>query len=195
VAVPDHSLPEVLKKIECNDSAIITHTAGSIGMNVFPKHFRNKGIFYPLQTFSNRREPDLSSVPFFIEASNVSSEGVLKKLAESISNSVYLSDTEHRRLLHLAAVFVSNFTNHMFTTGKNISLLAGFPFEVLKPLILETVGKALEIGPENAQTGPALRNDLNTIEKHLDLLSFSPEQKAIYDLITKSIIGYYNKNN
>lgn len=193
VAVPDHDLQEVLKKIECNESAIIAHTAGSLGLDIFPHHFRNTGIFYPLQTFSNKREIDISFVPFFIEASNNSSEEVLKQLAGSLSNAVYVSDTEHRRLLHLAAVFVSNFTNHMFTEGKNISQFAGFPFEVLKPLILETVSKAMEIGPENAQTGPAVRYDLNTIEKHLDLLSFSPEQKDIYDLISRSIINYYNK--
>ena len=194
VAVPDHNLHEVLKKVKCNESAIIAHTAGSIGLEIFPEHFRNTGILYPLQTFSNNRDIDISTVPFFIEASNKSSEDTLKILAESLSNSVYFSDSEHRRLLHLAAVFVSNFTNHMFTTGKSISQLAGFPFEVLKPLILETIEKALEIGPENAQTGPAVRYDLNTIEKHLDLLSFSPEQRDMYDRITKSIMSYYNTN-
>lgn len=72
--------------------------------------------------------------------------------------------------------------------------MAGVPFEVLQPLILETIGKAIELGPENSQTGPAVRYDLNTIEKHLDLLSFSPDLKNIYDLITKSIIRYYKKN-
>jgi predicted short-subunit dehydrogenase-like oxidoreductase (DUF2520 family) len=195
VAVPDHSLKEVLNNIECSESAIIAHTAGSLGLDVFPQHLRNTGIFYPLQTFSDKRETDISSVPFFIEASNISSEEALKQLANSVSNAVYVSDTEHRRLLHLAAVFVSNFTNYMLTSGKSISQLAGFPFEVLKPLILETIGKALELGPENSQTGPAVRNDLNTIEKHLDLLSFSPEQKEIYDLISRSIISYYNKKN
>jgi hypothetical protein len=81
----------------------------------------------------------------------------------------------------------------MLTTGKDISGMAGFPFEVLKPLILETVDKAIELGPENSQTGPAKRHDLNTIKKHLDLLSFSPDLKNIYDLISKSIMDYYKK--
>ncbi len=43
--------------------------------------------------------------------------------------------------------------------------------------MLETVNKAIDIGPENSQTGPAVRNDSNTIEKHMKLLSFSPELK------------------
>jgi predicted short-subunit dehydrogenase-like oxidoreductase (DUF2520 family) len=194
VAVPDNSLSKVLREIRCNESAIIAHTAGSIGLDVFPQDLKNTGVFYPLQTFSGKRKPDLSAVPFFIEASDKKCTGTLKNLAESISNSVYLSDTEHRRLLHLAAVFVSNFTNHMFTTGKDISQMAGVSFEVLHPLILETIGKAIELGPENSQTGPGVRNDFNTIEKHLDLLSFSSDLKNIYNLITKSIISYYKKN-
>jgi predicted short-subunit dehydrogenase-like oxidoreductase (DUF2520 family) len=193
VAVPDHSLLEVLSEIKCSASAIVVHTAGSIGMDVFPSRLKNTGVFYPLQTFSPGRTPEISSVPFFIEGSDEITTGKLKSLAESISNSVYLTDTEHRRLLHLAAVFVSNFTNHMFTRGKDICADAGVPFDVLYPLMLETVGKAIEMGPVNSQTGPAVRYDLNTIEKHLDLLSYSPDMKNIYELITSSIIRYYKK--
>ena len=194
VAVPDHSLSRVLNEIKCSESAIIAHTAGSFGLDIFPDDLKNRGVFYPLQTFSGKRKPDISEVPFFIEASDKKCAGTLEELAKSITNSVFISDTNHRRLLHLAAVFVSNFTNYMLTTGKDISAKAGVPFDVLKPLIMETVNKALELGPENSQTGPAVRYDLNTIEKHMDLLSFSPELKKIYDLITKSIISYYKKH-
>jgi predicted short-subunit dehydrogenase-like oxidoreductase (DUF2520 family) len=94
-------------------------------------------------------------------------------------------------MLHLAAVFVSNFTNHMLTEGKEIAVKAGFSFEILEPLIKETIQKAIDSGPENSQTGPAVRNDKNTIEKHLELLSFSPDLQKIYVDMTKSIIEYY----
>ena len=194
VAVPDDNLSEVLGKIKCSESAIVAHTAGSIGLDIFPPELKNTGVFYPLQTFSGTRKPDLSIVPFFIEASDEKCTATLRNLAETISRIVYLSDTEHRKILHLAAVFVSNFTNYMLTTGKNISSRAAVPFNVLTPLILETVSKAIETGPENSQTGPAVRYDLNTIEKHLDLLSFSPELRNMYDMITKSIIRYYKKD-
>lgn len=191
IAVPDHNLEEVLKKVRCRESVIIAHTAGSLGLDVFPEKLKNTGVFYPLQTFSDKRKLDLSGVPLFIEGSDQNCTEILKSLAETISSSVHLSDTAHRRLLHLAAVYVCNFTNYLLTIGKEISKVAEIPFETLHPLIIETVNKALELGPENSQTGPAVRNDLNIIEEHLDLLSFSPELKNIYDLITKSIISYY----
>jgi predicted short-subunit dehydrogenase-like oxidoreductase (DUF2520 family) len=194
VAVPDDSLSKILGGIKCNKSSIVAHTAGSVGLDVFPSDLKNIGVFYPLQTFSNLRKPDISEIPFFIEASDDICSETLKDLAGSMTSLVYMSDTEHRRLLHLAAVFVSNFTNFMLTTGKELSTKADVSFDLLKPLIMETINKALEMGPENTQTGPAVRYDLNTIKKHKELLSYSPDLKKMYDLISGSIMRYYIKS-
>jgi len=194
VAVQDHNLEKVLEMIRCGKSTIVVHTAGSYGLEVFPRRLKNNGVFYPLQTFSTERETDFNGMPVFIESSDDHTKNVLENIAESIGSSVHFTDSQHRKFLHVAAVFVSNFTNHMFTAGKEITNKAGFPFGVLKPLIKETVEKALELGPENSQTGPALRNDKNTIEMHLDLLSFSPELKNLYFELTRSIMYYYKKS-
>jgi predicted short-subunit dehydrogenase-like oxidoreductase (DUF2520 family) len=144
-----------------------------------------------LQTFSDNRKIEFSDLPFFLEASDSYSAGTLKNLAESIGGKIHFVDTEHRRLLHVAGVFVCNFVNHMMTSGKQLTLRAGFQFEVLQPLIKETILKAMETGPENSQTGPAFRSDNGTIKRHIDLLSFSPELQAVYREITRSIIRFY----
>jgi len=191
VAVPDHRLKNVLELIRCRPDALITHTAGSFGIDIFPEQIYRKGIFYPLQTFSQGRDVSFKDLPFLLEASDDQSAAILKNLVDSISGKWHFVDTEQRRMLHLAAVFVCNFTNHMLTEGKKVAGRAGFSFDVLKPLINETISKAISIGPENSQTGPAVRNDKNTIEKHLDLLSFSPELQRIYFEMTDSIIKYY----
>ena len=96
-------------------------------------------------------------------------------------------------MLHLAAVFICNFTNHMLTQGKSLAQRSGFSFEELKPLIQETFMKAMEEGPENSQTGPAIRNDINTLDKHLELLSFDRDLQEIYTEISRSIIKYHLK--
>jgi len=192
VAVPDHRLKNVLEKINCRKETLIAHTAGSIGLDIFPSQIKKKGVFYPLQTFSKEREIVFKDLPFFIESSDNQSSAILGDLAVSLGGKVHFVDTEHRRMLHLAAVFVSNFSNHLFTLGKEVTSSAGLSFDVLEPLIKETFSKAMDIGPENAQTGPAIRNDQNTIEKHLELLSFSPELQRIYGEMTRSIITYYN---
>jgi predicted short-subunit dehydrogenase-like oxidoreductase (DUF2520 family) len=190
VAVPDKKIKSVLENIRCKNGTLIVHTAGSIGMDIFPEKIKAKGVFYPLQTFSNGRQPDFKGLPFFLEASDVQTSVILKNLAESIGGEVNFIDSEQRRILHLSAVFVNNFTNHMLTIGKDIVTKAGLSFEVLEPLIRETISKAIEVGPEPAQTGPAIRNDLNTIRKHLELLSFSPELQQVYKDVTKSIVKY-----
>jgi predicted short-subunit dehydrogenase-like oxidoreductase (DUF2520 family) len=194
VAVPDVSLKNVLNDIRCSPDALVAHTAGSFGLDVFPARIIRKGIFYPLQTFSRGRDVSFKELPFLLEASDDRSSLILKSLVDSIGGKVHFVDTEHRRILHLAAVFICNFTNHMLTLGKDIAGKTGFSFEILKPLLNETILKAMTIGPENSQTGPAVRNDRITIKKQLDLLSFSPELQQIYNEITESIIKYYKKS-
>ena len=187
VAVPDHRLKSVLDELKCRPGTLVAHTAGSLGLDIFPEKINHKGIFYPLQTFSKNRTVIFSEIPFFLESSDDESSVILRNIAESITGKVHFVSTEQRRMLHLAAVFACNFTNHMLTVGREVALKAGFSFEILAPLINETISKAMDCGPENSQTGPAVRHDRNTIEKHLELLSFSPELQRIYNEMTSSI--------
>ena len=190
VAVPDNRLKGILSKIECSRETLVAHTAGSIGLDVFPAGIIRKGVFYLLQTFSHDRKIVFRNLPVFIEASDKYSSHLLGDIADSIGVKKYFADTEHRIWLHLAAVFVCNFTNQMLTQGKVLAQRSGFSFEELKPLINETFLKALEDGPENSQTGPAVRNDRNTIEKHIELLSFDPELQTIYREISRLIYNH-----
>lgn len=194
VAVPDIRIKSVMDNIKCRPETLVTHTAGSIGLDVFPEKMRRIGVFYPLQTFSKERKVLFNDLPFLLESPDIQSAVILENLAKTIGGKVYFVDSEHRRMLHLAAIFACNFVNHMLTVSKEVAFKSGFPFEILGALIKETISKALEIGPENSQTGPAVRNDLNTIEKHLELLSFSPELRMIYNDMTHSIINYYKKS-
>jgi predicted short-subunit dehydrogenase-like oxidoreductase (DUF2520 family) len=193
VAVPDHRLSEVLDHIKCTDNTIVAHTAGSLGLEVFPAHFKKAGVFYPLQTFSKGRNIRFKDLPFLLEASGKETGEVLESLVVSIGGKAHFLSVDQRKMLHLSAVFVNNFTNYMLTAGEEITTRTGLSFELLVPLIRETVAKALETGPEKSQTGPAVRNDLNTIEKHIELLSFSPELQTMYGEITKSIIKHYKR--
>ncbi len=193
VAVPDHRLKILLGNIKCGHDTLVVHTAGSFGLDIFPENITSKGIFYPLQTFSRERNVDFTGLPFLLESSDKKSYDILEKLAAEIGSAPYFFTSKQRKMVHLAAVFICNFTNHMLTSGKQIVEKEGVPFEIFYPLIHETMSKALDTGPENSQTGPAVRNDRNTIEKHMELLSFSPELKKVYNEITMSIIKYYNK--
>ncbi len=191
IAVNDSSISSVIDDIRPKGNELVVHTAGSVGIDIFKGNYKNYGVLYPLQTFTIGRKYDFSTIPLFIETNDDRSFGLLKSFAGGISGRVYRLNSNDRRYLHLSAVFASNFVNHMFTAGKDLSEMAGLEFDVLVPLIRETLAKASEIGPDKSQTGPAVRNDKKTIEKHLDLLSFSPGLKEMYRVITDSIVKKY----
>lgn len=163
----------------------MVHTSGSTDINVLDSKNR-KGVFYPLQTFTKNKSVDFSQIPICIETEVPSDFEIIEKLAKSVSNSVYLINGNQRKALHVSAVFVCNFANHLFTIGNTICVENNIPFEILQPLIKETAEKIQSLSPSEAQTGPAIRNDQKTIEKHIDFLT-NENQKEIYKILTKSI--------
>ena len=190
ISVPDQRIISVLNTLNCGPDTIVVHTGGSTALDVFPERILRKGIFYPLQTFTKERDVSFKNLPFLLESADENVLQTLKLMAESLGGAVHYVDSEHRKMVHLAAVFICNFTNYMLTRGEEVAIKAGYSLELFKPLLDETIAKALEAGPKNSQTGPASRNDINTIEKHLELLSFSPDLKRLYNEITQSIISY-----
>lgn len=163
------------------------HCSGVFGKDILP--FANKGVFYPLQTFSEHHEVEWQSTPIIITSENQEVAEKLKTLAAKISSSVYEMTDQQKTVVHLSAVFANNFTNHMLTLAETICKENNVPFEILKPLIETTVHKALTLGPSMSQTGPAIRGDDTTIQKHLQLLEKHPEMIEVYKVITKSIGG------
>lgn len=185
IAVSDDAIVSVSEQIPFINHLVV-HTSGSVAMESLSNSNR-KGVFYPLQTLSKTKEINFKEVPLCLEAENKSDMKMLHEVASAISNNVYEIDSNQRKSLHVAAVFVNNFTNHLFQIGNEICDENGVSFEILKPLILETANKINSLSPKEAQTGPAKRNDTTTINKHLDLLS-NPNHKEIYKILTKSII-------
>ena len=181
IAVSDDAIAEVSSKIK-ND--FVVHTSGSVSMNDL-KNSHRKGVFYMLQTFSKDKKVDFNEIPFCLEAENKEDYQLLEFLAKSIGKKNYEVSSEQRKTLHVAAVFVNNFTNHLFKIGNDICNTNNVPFEILQPLIKETVLKIEKLSPEKAQTGPAIRNDKKTIKNHLNLLN--KNQQKIYKILTKSI--------
>ena len=183
IAVSDDAISEV-SKILNNKKGIVVHTSGTVEKEVIQS--KRKGVFYPLQTFTKNKKVDFSSIPICIEANTKKDLRIIEKLAETISTKVYEISSKQREKLHLAAVFVNNFTNHMYSIGNTICEKEGVSFDILKPLITETVDKLQFLSPEKAQTGPAKRNDVLTIQKHLTSIE-NPIHKKLYQLISESI--------
>ena len=168
----------------------LCHTSGSVGLNVFETRAR-AGVFYPLQTLSKAKEVEFQNIPLCLEAKQEKDLKTLEILADYISSDVRVINSEERKRIHLAAVFVSNFVNHLYKIAEDLLEDNNLDFDILKPLIAETAEKVQSLNPNQAQTGPALRKDQKIIEKQLKMLGYYPDYQDIYKLISKSIA----KNN
>ncbi|ODT55217.1 MAG: hypothetical protein BGP01_06370 [Paludibacter sp. 47-17] len=187
-AVSDNALAEVLAHTIA-PQAIHLHTAGSMGLELFPRHKPRHGVLYPLQTFSKSKPLNFRTVPLFVEASSPDVLAEVNRLASLLADKVYEADSQQRRRLHLAAVFACNFVNHLYAIAGDLVQSSHLSFEVLRPLIAETASKIDFLSPQEAQTGPAVRRDDAVMKKHLALLNDHPEYQKIYELISRSISG------
>jgi predicted short-subunit dehydrogenase-like oxidoreductase (DUF2520 family) len=189
VCVSDNAIAELSNQLFF-ENKLVVHTSGAMDINELKSH-SNKGVLYPLQSFTKEKKVDFSSIPFCIEAQNDTDLALLKTIASAISTKVYTINSEQRKTLHVAAVFVNNFVNHLYYLGNEICDTNNIPFEILNPIIQETSKKIEYLSPFEAQTGPAKRNDSKTIEAHLKTLTSS--QQYIYNTLTNSIKATYGK--
>jgi len=190
LAISDDAIAEVSSNLPFYNRLVV-HTSGSAPMSTL-NNKNNRGVFYPLQTFSKDKTVDFSTIPFCLETEKEKDFELLKKIGSSLTEKLYKISSEQRNALHVAAVIVNNFTNYLFSLGNDICTENDIPFEILYPLMKETTAKITAMNPNDAQTGPAVRNDLKTIERHLDFLS-DTTQKDIYQTLTKAIQSKYGK--
>ena len=187
LCVNDDALQEVQAQYIYRD-ALVAHTSGSTGLDIFDADGSAHGVFYPLQTFTRGNRMSYERIPFLVEGSDIQTAKALKELASKISGIVHEVDSGKRRKIHVAAVFACNFNNHLATIAESLMEENGLEFKLLLPLIEETTRKLEHMQPSMAQTGPAARGDMHTIEKHISALQDRPVEQQLYQIITDHII-------
>lgn len=185
-AVRDEALAGVVAQVVGREKSLHLHTSGSMAMSVFGADKPHAGIFYPFQTFSKARLiEDFSTVPVFFEARGIDDISAVYSLALTITSHVYETSQHDRERLHVAGVYACNFTNLMYTMAAELLRNTHIPFSALLPLIDETAAKIHSLAPQDAQTGPARRNDENVMNHHISLLN--EEQRIVYQLLSEEI--------
>ena len=185
LAVSDTAVPTVASQLQLNNRLVV-HTAGSVSKEVLHVCSKNYGILYPLQSLRSELN-ELPDIPFLVDGNTEDDLALITEFASSISNQVQQAGDEQRLKMHVAAVMVSNFTNHLYALAKAYCLQEHVDFNMLLPLISAVADRLHEYEPAAVQTGPAVRNDESTIQKHLALLQQHPALKTMYILFTESI--------
>jgi predicted short-subunit dehydrogenase-like oxidoreductase (DUF2520 family) len=186
LAVGDDRIGPVAESLGLHDHFLV-HTSGYSGLDVLAGKSAVSGVIWPMQTLTAGRPADYKQIPYFVEASDTSGLDSLMNLVKRLGPAVRPTDTHSRQRLHLAAVIASNFTNHLYHLAARIARESGSSWDDLIPLISETARKAADIGPEKSQTGPASRNDLAVIHRHLEWLASDPELADIYRQVSGHI--------
>ncbi len=189
LAIKDEAIAEVAQTLP-KLPGILVHTSGAIGMEALHMHDQH-GVMYPVQSLSMHQKINLKEVPFAIESNSQENLHVVRSLSSEISDHVFELDSFKREKLHITAVFANNFSNFMFSCAEELCREFDIPFDILRPMILETGKKVQYMSPFEAQTGPARRGDLEVIQKHEEALKNT--QKEIYQRLTQAIIKTYQK--
>lgn len=191
ISINDDAIAAVVGQLK-GLKGMVVHTAGATSLSVFEEQgFSHYGVLYPLQTFSKSRPVDFSTVPLCLEAGTNDDLQTLHQLAAKLSTLVYEVNSDDRKLLHLAAVFACNFSNHLYHLSAGLLKSKNLSFDLLKPLILETAAKVQNALPYDVQTGPARRGDEETMNRHLALIQEAPILTDIYETLSKSIKKTY----
>lgn len=193
IAVSDAAISSVASSLQLNDKLVV-HTAGSVSKMLLSAASTSYGVLYPLQTL-RKEVSTIPSIPILVDGNTEMVTNRLVEFASDIFDNVTVANDEERLRLHLAAVFVNNFSNHLFAVADRYCLDSELDFMVLRPLIEETILRIEENRPSDVQTGPAIRKDFVTIEKHQNLLGEYPKMLELYNCLSNSIIEFYSRNN
>lgn len=188
IAVKDDVIVELLPQL-IEFSSILIHSSGSLPIDIFSPYSKKYGVLYPLQSFNKNENIDFLNIPIFIEGNNEECISAIFNLANSISDEVLYLESQKRKKVHIAAIFVNNFSNHLYCMAENILEKEHIGFEVMRPLIQKLGERLMHQSPKQLQTGPAKRKDLKIIEEHLSLLENQGEMQKIYEILSKSILN------
>jgi predicted short-subunit dehydrogenase-like oxidoreductase (DUF2520 family) len=167
---------------------LVVHTSGSIPLSALHKDLR-KGVLYPVQSLTINQPIRFKEIPLVIESERDQDFALLHELASTLSDKVFMLNSKEREKLHISAVFANNFSNYMFTCAEALCVEHNISFDILKPMIFETVKKLQYLDPLLAQTGPARRNDQAIIKKHVETLA--GDKKKIYKIVSEAITNTY----
>jgi predicted short-subunit dehydrogenase-like oxidoreductase (DUF2520 family) len=187
LAVSDSAVAQLSSSLDFH-GGVVAHTGGSVPIVEISPGITDRAVLYPLQTFSPGRRIAFSKTPLLIEGTTPRALECVSEVAAALSETVREVDSEKRARIHMAAVFAGNFSNHMYVIGEDLIREAGQDFDLLRPLIKETALKAIQApSPRDVQTGPAVRGDYRTKNKHTDLLYSRSEYKNLYVSISENI--------
>lgn len=186
-ALADNAYAELLPRLPSRIPAAFI-TSGTVSCRCLNDYADAYGVIYPLQTFTKSQNMRALEVPLCLESDfSGDRKEQMWALARDLSPLCYEVSEEQRGRMHLAAVFACNFSNKMYDIAYNLLKEKNLPFEILLPLLRRTVEKVSEITPAEAQTGPAVRGDVNVMKTQWSELE-DERLRDLYKMVSEMIM-------
>ena len=189
LAIPDDAIRALATSDFFREKKVI-HTSGNIGLKEIESMSEFIACLWPIFSIQKEKLPTRNDVPFVMQSSNQPIRKKAVSLAKCITNNVTEATDEQKSILHLSAVLVNNFTNHLFAQSEKLLAKNDLDFEVLLPIIQNTVEKLAHSKPKALQTGPARRGDTSTMNTHLQILKENQQLQEIYGLLSAAIADF-----
>ncbi len=184
LAVSDTAIPSLLHSIAT--TALFISFSGMLDEHQLAIA-SNKAIatLWPLYSI-NTTVKHSTPIPFIINNETTQHSAELRFLASQYSTTIIELSYEQRKAAHLAAVVLNNFVNHLYAVTQAFCEEHQIDPLILNPLVQQTAAQYAALNAQNTQTGPAIRGDQDSIQKHLEILQNS-HLESIYTLLTESI--------
>ena len=192
LALPDDAIEDYGQTLAAGNDltgAIVFHCSGALGSDRLAAA-RDAGAavasVHPVRSFA---DPAQVAATFAGTCCGVEGDAdaldVLVPMFESIRARMVAIDAAHKTLYHAAAVFASNYVVTLIEVAVQTYGKAGVPFEIalemIGPLLQESAGNALRLGPAAALTGPIARGDVATVARqYAALADWNPAHARLY---------------
>ncbi|MDI9320662.1 MAG: DUF2520 domain-containing protein [Phycisphaerales bacterium] len=190
LAIKDTAIPTLAKELQF-EKTILIHTAGASSIHLLDAAAKHRGVFWSIYSIVKNVTLASTKLPIAIEGSSKETEALILQVAQKISTKAFAAQEYQRMNLHLGAVFANNFSNHLMAVAAEICAQADVSFEYLKPIVAQTFERLQTESAKQLQTGPAIRDDKMTMQKHLDLLKSNPDWALLYEYLSASIRKMY----
>ena len=193
MAVKDTAITEIAAQLSFKHTTLI-HTAGASSLQLLGKQTIHSGIFWPVYSILGDNLKAIKNIPVAIQGNKPQVENDILDIAKSITDKAFIANDVQRAHLHLAAVFANNFSNHLMAVAQEICMKQHLSFDYLQPIVEQTFERLKTEPAKNLQTGPAIRDDKMTMQKHIDLLKSNTEWALIYQSLSNSIRKMYSNS-
>ncbi len=146
---------------------------------------------HPMMTFVRGETPEMAGVSFAVEG-DAAAVRVARSIVEDFDANAFVIQKQKKALYHAFGSFCSPLMIALLATMEEVAEAAGVRPQDIKtimtPLLWQTLRNYLKKDAASAFSGPLVRGDVATIERHLAGLKKLPQAREVYVALARAAL-------